>query len=75
MYRNKVLLLYHLSVLYYGIECFRDHVGHKCVSFDVASKTVLIDLVKLLEISGLRKTSLQEAVRKVDSAMAAELQE
>ena len=40
----------------------------------MASKTALVDLVKLMEASGLRKTTLQDAVRKIDSAIAAELQ-
>ena len=53
----------------------RNHVGHKSVSFETASKTTLGDLVKMEESSGLRKITLQEAVHKVDLAIDVELQE
>ena len=54
---------------------FREHAGHKCADFEAASKTSLLDIDKLLEPMCLRKTELQDAVRKVESVIASEQQE
>ena len=70
----SVVLIFGYLIHCYFFE-FSDHVGHKCITLDAALKAALVDLSKLIKTSDLRKTTLQEAVYKVDSAITFEIQE